>query len=101
MLTNDSPSLAQHAAGDRSTVPAASAALAQRMRTMRHWSVGIPVVLFAVTFAFFGVYALDDDSDWLLAAFTTNVAAILAAPLVVRRDTAPRQHGATLAGWSR
>ncbi|MBN8609099.1 MAG: DUF2231 domain-containing protein [Deltaproteobacteria bacterium] len=48
-------------------------------RSLHRWVVGFPVLFFTLTFAFFGVYALEHDGGWLRAAFMTNIAAILAA----------------------
>ena len=51
-------------------------------RSLHRWLVGIPVVLYAATVVFFGLYQADPHLMWLRDGFLANLVAVIAAALV-------------------
>lgn len=49
--------------------------------SLHRWLVGIPVILYAATVIFFGLYAYDDNLMWLRDGMVTNLVAIVAAAI--------------------
>ncbi len=47
--------------------------------SLHRWLVGIPVILYAASVTFFGLYAYDDNLMWLRDGIVTNLVAVIAA----------------------
>jgi uncharacterized membrane protein len=50
--------------------------------SLHRWLVGIPVILYAATVAFFGLYAFDHSLMWLRDGMITNLVGVIAALVV-------------------
>jgi uncharacterized membrane protein len=50
--------------------------------SLHRWLVGIPVILYVATVAFFGLYAYDHSLMWLRDGIVTNLVAVIAALIV-------------------
>lgn len=51
-------------------------------QSLHRWLVGIPVILYVGTLAFFVLYAVEHDPMWLRDAFLANLGAVVAAAIV-------------------